>query len=138
MRAQKIRKQDIKFETMRGSGPGGQHKNKTDSCVRATHIPTGLVVTIDGRKQGQNKREAVRALQVLLDQRKFDRHMERKKAHRDKAIQERNIIRTYHYPRNQVKDHRSGKTASIKQVVDKGRIDLLRGDLPCSDTDPSQ
>lgn len=123
-----MRKSDIKFEYTRGQGPGGQHKNKTDSCVKATHIPSGLSVTIDGRKQGQNKREAVNQLRRLLDD-----HAEAEKAHakkqrRDQKIKERDIIRTYNYSRGTVKDHRSRKTASLKQVMEKGRIDLLHDD----------
>lgn len=57
-----MNKKDVKIETFRGKGKGGQHKNKTDSCVRATHIPTGISVTIDGRDQHKNKREALRRL----------------------------------------------------------------------------
>ena len=66
----KIEKKDLKIETMRGKGEGGQHKNVTDSCVRITHIPTGIVVMKDGRNQHHNKRIAMRELRKRLQDRK--------------------------------------------------------------------
>lgn len=117
---------DIKIETFRGKGSGGQHKNKTDSCVRATHIPTGISVTIDGRKQGQNKKKALRELRKRLRDLKEEHKATARKERRDKKIKETDVVRTYDYSRGVVKDHRSGKEATIKQVVGKGNIHLLR------------
>lgn len=117
---------DIKIETMRGQGKGGQHRNKTDSCVRVTHIPTGISVTIDGRKQGQNKKKALKLLEQRLLEEKENEKAEKKKARRDHLIHNSKTIRTYDYKSGLVKDHRSGKTAPIKQVLGKGHIDLLR------------
>lgn len=117
---------DVRFEYTKGTGPGGQHKNKTSSAVRATHIPTNIVVFVDGRSQHANKREALKILQERIDNSQAERKAHAKKARRDEKIHERNIVRTYNYSRGTVKDHRSGKVAPIKEVLDKGRIDLLR------------
>jgi len=91
-----------------------------------THIPTGVNVTIDGRYQAKNKRVALRELENRLIERKRQSQAGQKKAIRDKKIHERDIVRTYHFPRGVVKDHRTGMTASIKQIMDKGSLDLLR------------
>jgi peptide chain release factor 1 len=123
-----IKKKDLQWETMRGRGAGGQHKNKTDSCVRVTHIPTGTQVTIDGRKQGRNKKRALYILKQKLVEAKTNEKAEEKKGRRDRVIHERNIVRTYDFSRGVVKDHRTGKTASLKQVLEKGRLDLLHPD----------
>lgn len=116
---------DVKIETMRGQGAGGQHKNKTSSCVRVTHKPTGLSVIIDGRKQGQNKKKALCVLQERLDALEADRKATAKKAKRDEAIKSEGYIRTYDFKKGIVTDHRTKKTATIKQVLLKGRFDLL-------------
>lgn len=79
-------RKDIKFETMRGKGPGGQHRNKTDSTVRATHIPTGISVMVDGRKQSANKRVAVKELEKRLREMKQAKLADNKKAKRDEKI----------------------------------------------------
>ena len=122
-----LNKKDLKIETMRGSTKaGGQHLNKTDSCVRITHIPTGVVVTINGRDQHSNKREALKELEKRLKELKRAERAKSKKARRDKAIKEGKTIRTYNYKSGTVKNHLNGKKASIKDVVEKGRIDLLK------------
>jgi protein subunit release factor A len=54
-----LKKSDLKIETMRGQGPGGQHRNKTDSCVRILHVPTGISVISNGRCQHKNKRKCL-------------------------------------------------------------------------------
>lgn len=113
---------------MRGQGKGGQHRNKTDSCVRVTHIPTGTSVIIDGRHQGRNKKKALRVLQERLNDIEEGERASKKKARRDRVIHERKIIRTYDYSRGVVVDHRTRKTASIKQIMEKGRLDLLYPD----------
>jgi peptide chain release factor 1 len=110
---------------MRGTGPGGQHRNKTESAVRVTHLPTGVSAYADERSQKQSKRKALRELDRRLAERRQESADADKKARRDAAIRERSIIRTYDYSRDTVKDHRTGKTASIKNVLDKGRIDLI-------------
>jgi protein subunit release factor A len=117
---------DVTFEYTKGKGPGGQHRNKTSSTVKATHTPTGIVVVANGRCQHTNKRHAIEELQERLVALADEKRGAARKERRDIAIHERNIIRTYNYDRGLVKDHRSGKTASIKDVLEKGRIDLLR------------
>lgn len=125
----KINKKDIKIETMRGQGSGGQHRNKTDSCVRATHLPTGISVIIDGRNQHQNKKKALKELERRLVELKEEERAAVKKEHRDYKIHNTERIRTYNYDKGIVVDHRTGKKASLKEVLGKGRLDLLQ-DLP--------
>lgn len=117
---------EIKVERIRGQGPGGQHKNKTASCVRLTHLPTGIQVTIDGRNQHQNLRKAKRELESRLAEAAESKKAAGKKARRDEAIKNETTIRTYDFKKGVVKDHRSKKTASLKEVMGKGRLDLLR------------
>lgn len=119
---------EVEITTMRGKGPGGQHRNKTDSCVRVVHRPTGIEVVIDGRKQHQNRAQALRELERRLAERKAGQRAAVKKARRDHAIQDGNtpIIRTYDYKDGMVRDHRTKKRAPLKEVLGKGRIELLR------------
>jgi len=119
-------KRDIRIERTKGQGPGGQHKNKTESMIKAIHIPTGISVSIDGRHQHSNKKQAIKQLAVRVAQHFANQKAVEKKDHRDKKIKERNIIRTYNYKSQVVKDHRTNKTASIKDIIEKGKIDLLR------------
>lgn len=120
-----IPKSDVRIDKMRGRGPGGQNRNKVNSCVRVTHLPTGTVVTIDGRDQGKNIKEAMRVLEERLAQQAADVKAAAKKAKRDVAIHSTEVIRTYNFSRNEVKDHRTGKVASIKEVLGKGKIELI-------------
>lgn len=116
---------DIKVETMRGQGPGGQRKNKTETCVRLTHVPTGIQVTIDGRSQRQNMVKARKLLAQRIAEDKAAEKAKARKARRDDAIRNGPVIRTYDYKRKIVKDHRTGKTASLKEVMN-GYLDDLR------------
>ena len=111
---------------MRGSGPGGQNINKVNSSVRVTHLPTGISVRINGRDQNKNKKEAIKILEKRLQERAQKNQSYKKKARRDQKIKERNIVRTYDYSRGVVKDHRTKKTASLKNILGKGKLDLLR------------
>jgi peptide chain release factor 1 len=120
-----MKNSDIKVETMRGQGPGGQRKNKTETCVRLTHIPTGINVTIDGRSQAANMRKAKKLLAQRLAEAKAEAAAKDRKARRDDAIRNSPVIRTYDYKRKIVKDHRTGKTASLKEVMN-GYLDDLR------------
>ena len=119
-------KRDLKIQFTKGKGPGGQHRNKTSSMVRATHKPTGIVVTVDGRDQHKNKVLALKELERRIIESKRAEQARQKKALRDAKIKDKTTIRTYDFGRGVVKDHRSGKTASVKDVLGKGRIDLLR------------
>ena len=122
----KIDKSQLKIEYMRGTGPGGQHKNKTDSACRITHIPTGISSYVDERCQRHSYKLALKNLKDKLIQARKDKMALKKKNRRDTVIHERNIIRTYNYSRGTVTDHRTGKTASIKNILNKGKIDLLK------------
>lgn len=122
----RFNKNDVVFETKVGQGPGGQHRNKTSSCVVATHTPTGISVTIDERKQSQNKKKALRILEQKVDEHFEDQRAMLKKERRDKAIHEHNRVRTYDFSSGLVTDHRTGKTATIKNILKKGRLDLLK------------
>jgi len=116
---------ELKIERIRGSGPGGQHKNKTASCVRITHLPTGIVVKVDGRNQHKNLRDAKKELEARLKAASAGVKAADRKARRDAAIKDETVVRTYRYKDGTVKDHRSGKTASLKRVM-QGHIELLR------------
>ena len=116
---------EIKIERITGSGPGGQHRNKTASCIRLTHEPTGIQVTIDGRNQHANLRKARKLLKQRLAEAKAAAVAKQRKARRDAAIKDGPVIRTYDYKRKIVKDHRTGKVASLKEVL-AGHLEGLR------------
>lgn len=119
---------DLRIDTYRASGAGGQHVNKTDSAIRITHIPTGVVVQCQNeRSQHKNKANAMKILTSRLYQRKIDEQREKMKAFEDAKtdIGWGNQIRSYiFHPYNMVKDHRTDfETSNVQQVMDG---DLIR------------
>lgn len=122
-----IKDEDIRIDTYRASGAGGQHVNKTSSAIRITHIPTGIVVTCQSeRSQHKNKDSAFTVLRARLYQLK--REEEEKKREKfektKKKIEWGSQIRSYvFHPYNMVKDHRTGQETSNVQAVMDGDID---------------
>ena len=123
-----IRDEDLRIDTMRSSGPGGQSVNKTSSAVRITHLPTETVVICqDEKSQHKNKAKALRILRSRLFEAEQARlHAERAEARKsmvgtgDRSAR----VRTYNFPQNRVTDHRLGQNFSLEQVIE-GRLDGL-------------
>lgn len=136
-----VRADDIRIDTMRSSGAGGQHVNTTDSAVRITHLPTGLVVTSSEKSQHQNRAKAMQVLRSRL----YD--MERQKAESERSADRKSQvgsgdrserIRTYNFPQGRVTDHRINLTlykldrmieGDIDEVVDALIADYQAGQL---------
>jgi protein subunit release factor A len=91
-----------------------------------THTPSGVSVTVDGRSRRQNEKEARRLLRRKLEEVRLNHLAARRKAARDEKIRFTERIRTYDYSRGVVTDHRTGKTASIKDIMEKGLLGKLR------------
>lgn len=125
----KLNMNEVTITTKRGSGPGGQHRNKTESCVVARRTPTGLTATIDGREQHANKRLALAVLAAKLA--KLNCESVHKQAADAKRQQVGNggradKIRTYNFIDSRAVDHRSGiKTGRVDEVIGRGRFELL-------------
>jgi peptide chain release factor 2 len=125
----KIEDKDLAVETFRASGPGGQHMQKTDSAVRMTHVPTGIVVQSQNeRSQHQNKQTCLRILKARLFDLEREKHEERIKqtGTEKKKIEWGSQIRSYVlHPYNLVKDHRTDhETGDANGVLD-GNLDLF-------------
>ncbi|MEC9344053.1 MAG: peptide chain release factor 1 [Pseudomonadota bacterium] len=124
-----IKPEDIRIDTMRASGAGGQHVNTTDSAVRITHIPTGIVVTSSEKSQHQNRANAMKTLRARL----FD--AERQKADEERASARKGQvgsgdrserIRTYNFPQGRVTDHRINLTLyKLDRIMEGEGLDEL-------------
>ena len=125
-----IRKEDLRVDTFRSSGAGGQHVNTTDSAVRLTHLPTGIVVECqDDRSQHKNKAKAL----ALLSSKIYD--IEKQKMEQEKASERKSLvgtgdrsekIRTYNFPQGRITDHRLKLTLyNIDNFLDGDIIEML-------------
>ncbi|HEU5192457.1 MAG TPA: peptide chain release factor 1 [Methylomirabilota bacterium] len=125
----KVDERDIRVDVYRSSGPGGQGVNTTDSAVRITHIPTGLVVTCqDERSQIKNRAKAMRVLKARLLERAQDEQAAAIAADRRSQVgtgERSERIRTYNFPQTRVSDHRIGLTLHKLPAMIEGDIDEL-------------
>jgi peptide chain release factor 1 len=104
----------------RGSGPGGQNRNKVESCIIATHKPTGLSVRIDTRSQQQSKKIALQVLSARLEEMdRFKRAVEQNKDRKEQVGQGQrgDKIRTYREQDDQITDHRTNKKSSLSKWI---------------------
>lgn len=118
---------DLKVDTFRASGAGGQHVNKTDSAIRLTHIPSGIVVECqDQRSQHKNRAQAMKVLQAKLQQ------VEEDKAHSEESATRKSLvgsgdrserIRTYNFPQGRLSEHRINLTLYKLDEVMQGKLD---------------
>jgi len=130
-----VNKADLSWDTFRASGAGGQHVNKTESAVRVTHAPTGIVVECqDGRSQLKNREIALDKLYVRLYERQREEHESKVAGARKSLVgtgDRSGKVRTYNYPQNRVTDHRINLTlyklgtivdGDIQQIIDALRV----------------
>ena len=129
---------EIKIESCKSSGAGGQHINKTESAVRLTHIPTGIVIECDQeRSQLQNKEKAMRLLYAKLYDMKQREQQEAIATTRKSQVgsgDRSEKIRTYNYPQSRVTDHRIGKTLHSLDGFLNGDLDEIIDELIAVDT----
>ena len=131
-----VRNEDIRIDTMRSSGAGGQHVNTTDSAVRITHFPTGIVTTSSEKSQHVNREKAMEQLKIRL----YERERAEKDALRSEARKSQvgsgdrsEKVRTYNYPQGRVTDHRINLTLQNLEKIVAGDaladiVDALRAE----------
>tara|TARA_B110000503_G_C7155291_1_gene417034 strand:- start:1479 stop:2549 length:1071 start_codon:yes stop_codon:yes gene_type:complete len=134
----KIEDKDLRIDTYRASGAGGQHVNTTDSAVRITHIPTGVVVAIqDEKSQHKNKAKALKILRSrIYEEERLTRESERAISRKGQigSGDRSERIRTYNFPQGRVSDHRVNLTLyKIDEVLREGRLDDFIDALISSD-----
>lgn len=133
----KINEKDLRIDTYRSSGAGGQHVNTTDSAIRVTHIPTGLVIVQSEKSQHQNKAKALKILKSKL----YD--LEREKNNKEMSDLRRvqigtgdrsERIRTYNFPQNRITDHRINLTSyNLEEVLQEAKLDQFIDALTADD-----
>ena len=124
-----LNRDDLRIDTFRSSGAGGQHINKTSSAIRITHLPTGMVVECqDQRSQLQNKEKALQVLRSRLYQQKVQAQQSEVAAQRRSQVgsgMRNERIRTYNFPQGRVTDHRIGLTLYRLDDVMNGDLDEI-------------
>ncbi len=132
-----IEDKDLRIDTMRASGAGGQHVNKTDSAVRITHIPSGIVVISQLKSQHQNRAQAMLMLRTKLYDAERERQARERAAERKGQIgsgDRSERIRTYNFPQGRVTDHRINLTVyNLPEVIDGGGLDPILDALAAED-----
>ena len=125
----RVEPNDLRIDVYRSSGPGGQSVNTTDSAVRITHVPTGIVVSMqDEKSQLQNKERALRVLRArLLERARAEREAEIGAARRSHvgSGERSEKVRTYNFPQNRVTDHRVGVSLPLRETVLQGQLGAL-------------
>jgi len=125
----KINPADIRIDTFRASGAGGQHVNKTDSAIRVTHIPTGIVVECqDDRSQHKNKAQALSVLAARINDLQIRERQQKEAATRKTLVgsgDRSERIRTYNFPQGRVTDHRINLTLYKLSQVMEGELDEI-------------
>lgn len=119
----KINPQDIRIDTLRASGPGGQYVNRRESAIRITHLTTGITVSCQKeRTQQQNKEKAMKVLRARLMAKKREEEMSQRGTERKEQIgaaMRAEKIRTYNFPQNRITDHRLGKSwHNLDKIID--------------------
>ena len=133
----KIEEKDLKIDTYRASGAGGQHVNKTESCIRMTHLPTGIVVTCqDERSQIKNREKALKVMKSRLYdyyntqyRKEYDENRKSQIGTGDRSER----IRTYNFPQGRITDHRIGFTLYSLENFLSGNIDEMIEALQIAD-----
>lgn len=122
-----LRDEDIDTRVTRDTGPGGQHRNKTESCVVLTHLPTGIQAKAAAKCQHQNRREARQVLEQRVNEFMAGKHAQTLANERKSQVgsgQRGDKVRTYRTQDDSVVDQRSGRRARLRDVL-AGRLELL-------------
>lgn len=131
-----VRNEDLKIDTYRSSGAGGQHVNTTDSAVRITHLPTGIIATSSEKSQIQNREKALKVLKARLYDMKLQEEQQKYASQRKSAVgtgDRSERIRTYNYPQSRVTDHRIGLTLQKLSQIMEGNLDEVIDALTLSE-----
>lgn len=132
-----IKPQDIKIDSYRASGAGGQHVNVTDSAIRITHVPTGVIVSCqDERSQYKNKVKAMRVLKARILEKKQEEQKAKIRDERKSQVgsgDRSEKIRTYNFPENRFTDHRINLTLYNLENIMEGELDVVMTALACAE-----